>query len=188
MEKKTYRILFLLVACVALWGGLLCASAADMTPESIYTVDEPYQYPILPGTAEWRALNTLEEKIQACHVDEELLASMTTPALLETVLTYPLLANIYAFNSIEGGIENVSMYFPGISLLAVREDVNDCLIECAQAVTQSREETSAISKLNIDTLSRYLGVELSEIGEIGSNDTFSATASTAYGGVTYWAP
>lgn len=155
--------MLLLVVCVALWGGLLCASAADVTPESVYTVDEPYQYPILPGTEEWRTLNTLEEKIQACHVDEELLASMTTPALLETVLTYPLLANMYAFNSIEGGIENVSMYFPGISLLAAREDVNDCLIEYAQAVTQKREKTSTISNLNVEMLSRYLGVELSKV-------------------------
>lgn len=178
--KKPYRILLFLVVCVALYGGLLCASAADTTPKSVYTVDEPYQYPILPGTAEWRALNTLEEKIRACHVDEELLASMTTPALLETVLTYPLLVNIYAFNSIESGMKNVSMYFPGISLLAAREDVNGCLIEYAQAAAQRREETSTISKLNMETLSRYLGVELSEIEDVNSNDTSSVAASTTY--------
>ncbi len=180
MRKKSYRILLFLIMCVALCGGLLCASAADIDVESTYTVDEPYQYPILPGTEEWRTLNTLEEKIQACHVDEELLASMTTPALLETVLTYPLLVNIYAFNSTEGGIENLSLYFPGISLLAAREDINECLIEYARTAVQEREGTSIISNLNLETISRYFGVELSGIENDGFDNTSPVAKSTTY--------
>lgn len=85
-------------------------------------VDQPYQYPVVPGSEEWKALPDLPAKIAACDVDRELLESMTTPALLQTVLDYPLLVNIGAFNTTEIGIAAVSSYFPGIEILAGRED------------------------------------------------------------------
>lgn len=85
-------------------------------------VDTPYRYPVLPGTEEWAAMSSLQEKIDACAVEETLLESMTTPALLETVLDYPLLVNMMAFSTVEQGIASVSSYFDGIRVLEGRED------------------------------------------------------------------
>ena len=36
---------------------------------------------------------------------------MTTKALVETVVNYPLIINIYAFNTFEDGVHSVSEYF-----------------------------------------------------------------------------
>lgn len=157
MNKKWHQILSFLVMCAVFLAAVLPAFASDTSPASIFTIDEAYQYPVLPGTKEWQNLDTLEDKIEACHVDEELLASMTTSALLETVLTYPLFINIYAFGSVEAGMENMSLYFPGITLLAAREDANDCLLEYVQTTKQAREEIPTISNMNIRALSYYLG-------------------------------
>ena len=87
MKIKKLFSLFLATAIFT----LLCSSqalAANALQNSGTTVDTPYEYPVVPGTSEWYELTSLEDKIAICHVDEELLVSMTTPALLETVLNY----------------------------------------------------------------------------------------------------
>ena len=177
MNKKWHQILSFLVMCAVFLAAVLPAFASDTSPASIFTIDEAYQYPVLPGTKEWQNLDTLEDKIEACHVDEELLASMTTSALLETVLTYPLFINIYAFGSVEAGMENMSLYFPGITLLAAREDANDCLLEYVQTTKQAREEIPTISNMNIRALSYYLG-EHSGNESSDSYEDYPATKST----------
>ena len=84
MKIKKLFSLFLATAIFT----LLCSSqalAANALQNSGTTVDTPYEYPVVPGTSEWYELTSLEDKIAICHVDEELLVSMTTPALLETI-------------------------------------------------------------------------------------------------------
>lgn len=97
-------------------------------------------------------MSTLDEKIAACHVDDNLMKDMTTPALLETVLNYPLLVNIYAFDTIEMGIESVSGYFRGIEILKQREDIEACLQEYARTRSNSR----TIFDICFDDLSGWL--------------------------------
>lgn len=121
------------------------------------SVDTPYEYPVLPGTPAWNELDSLEEKIAVCHVNEELLASMTTAALLETVLNYPLLVNIYAFSSIEMGIESVSQYFPGLPLLLAREDAMECLSSYSEAAPLSENDTeTVVRQTSASVLARYM--------------------------------
>ena len=104
--------------------AVLCAGCASGKTKQ---VDTPYVYPIQPGTEEWAKLDSLDAKIAACKVDPELMNSMTTEALLETVLDYPLLPNIYAFSSAEIGIGSVSGYFEGLQMLHDREDAAECI-------------------------------------------------------------
>ena len=92
-------------------------------------------YPIQLGTEEWAKLDSLDAKIAACKVDPELMNSMTTEALLETVLDYPLLPNIYAFGSAELGIGSVSGYFEGLQMLHDREDAAECIQKAIDAGT-----------------------------------------------------
>ena len=104
--------------------AVLCAGCGSGKTKQ---VDTPYVYPIQPGTEEWAKLDSLDAKIAACKVDPELMNSMTTEALLETVLDYPLLPNIYAFSSAEIGIGSVSGYFEGLQMLHDREDAAECI-------------------------------------------------------------
>lgn len=89
-----------------------------------------YQYPTLPGTPEWDALKDNQEKIDACVVPQEILDNMTTEEVLETLLNYPLQANISAFNSIQAGVEVVYHWYSGevLSTLLSRPDRADVIL------------------------------------------------------------
>ena len=128
--KKILTVLLAFAILAALCAG--CASEKDGKAKQI---DTPYVYPIQPGTEEWAKLDSLDAKIAACKVDPELMNSMTTEALLETVLNYPLLINIYAFSSAEIGIGSVSGYFEGLQMLHDREDAAECIQKAIDAGT-----------------------------------------------------
>lgn len=143
------KIIYFLLASVSIVS--FCSLSAQTTSASFnldYTVDTAYEYPIVPGTPEWNELNSLDEKIAACHVDDNLLASMTTPALLETVLNYPLLINMYAYSYPEMGINSVAQYFNGLNLLFARNDAYDYMIALSQTTTYSEEDPETIVKNN----------------------------------------
>ena len=84
-------------------------------------------YPIQPGTEEWAKLDSLDAKIAACKVDPELMNSMTTEALLETVLDYPPLINLYAYNDMQQAVGVVSKNFDGLQIFLDREDAAECI-------------------------------------------------------------
>ena len=113
--------------------AVLCAGCASEKDEEAKQIDTPYVYPIQPGTEEWAKLDSLDAKIAACKVEPELMNSMTTEALLETVLDYPLLPNIYAFGSAELGIGSVSGYFEGLQMLRDRENAAECIQKAIDA-------------------------------------------------------
>lgn len=136
MLKKSLALILSIALTVSLC--LVPSMAVDTSStSSVYSVTEPYVYPVVPGTDEWEALDSLAEKIEACSIDENTLAAMSTPALVETVITYPLLINIYAFNSVEEGIESVSQYFDGIQVLLNRENAAEYISSCLQMQTFS---------------------------------------------------
>ena len=120
-----------------------------------YTVTEPFIYEIVPGTSEWEALDTLDKKIDACYVPLETVTNMTTEALVETILNYPLLINIYAYNSIEIGIEAVSTYFPAIEELLTRDDAY-AVLYAYSTQTSARTADSGIISIYCDTLLDYI--------------------------------
>ncbi len=65
---------------------------------------------------------TPEQRLLSCQVSKTEVEKMTTSALVETVVKYPYLVNMLAFDSIEYGIEAVSSYFPGLKVLLERPD------------------------------------------------------------------
>ena len=92
---------------------------AEEPEETAGSLPAGYQYPTLPGTPEWDALKDNQEKIDACVVPQEILDNMTTEEVLETLLNYPLQANIYAFNDIQTGVEKVYRWYSGEILEAL---------------------------------------------------------------------
>jgi hypothetical protein len=151
------KLLCLLLAAVMFSLYSSPVLAASISQDSNFPVETPYEYPVIPGTQEWNDLNSLDEKIAVCSVDEDLLAAMTTPALLETVLNYPLLVNIYAFGDPEIGIESVSEYFPGLQILFDREDAADSLAAFSEIDTLSLNDTDSIFRRTcLETLSQHI--------------------------------
>ncbi|MGI6180847.1 MAG: hypothetical protein ACOYIE_02065 [Agathobaculum sp.] len=114
--------------CITLSTSLLFVSsafAAENDTDALLS-SEPHVYDILPDSPEWNAM-TLYERRAACYVSAEEAEAMTTDVLVETVMNYPYLGDIYAFNTISMGIEVVSGRFPALSVLLARADAQSAL-------------------------------------------------------------
>lgn len=135
--KYFINMIIILVLAFSLPGAVLA--------DKIGTSEEAHVYPVLPGSEEWRTM-TLEERLVACEVSTEEVEGMTTSALVETVLNYPFLINIYAYNSIDEGIERVSSHFPALPELFSRSDG----VESLQNYCSQQEQVQSDSELSLD--------------------------------------
>ena len=108
-------------------------------------IDRPYEYPVLPGTEEW-ASRDVAELYQEVKVPDGLAERMTTPALLETVLTYPFIVSIYASSYTISFAERVADFrkeFLPLDVLLRRKDVGEALENYINSHKEENQETSA---------------------------------------------
>lgn len=90
-------------------------------------ITEAYEYPIVPGMDEWKQLDTHVKKVNACQIPEDILDKLTTEALVETVMNYPLLIDMLAYNTQYTGYQAVYNEFNGLRELQTREDAAEYL-------------------------------------------------------------
>lgn len=132
-----------LIAALAFALVFMCMAGGESQTaaeeEKGYTISEPWQYPIAPGSAEWDALN-LWERIELLAVDRETAEQMTTEALMQTVLNYPFIVNIWAYENTDHGIEVVEGYFPALSVFTEREDMPAALDAYAEKCAEEGDE------------------------------------------------
>lgn len=53
-------------------------------------------YPVLPGTPEWDNLGSVQNKIDACRIPVDVLRSMTDEELVQALIDYPFIVDIFA--------------------------------------------------------------------------------------------
>lgn len=170
---KAILLLLIMIALVSIFPAQ--ASAAGAGGESRQLVDVAYDYPIVPGTEQWNSFTSRDERVAACHVDAELLESMTTRALVETVLTYPMLIDMYAFNTLQEGIAQVSKDFAGISILKERSDAVSCLEQYLASAKQEKATAESIELIYADDLIQYI-----DVNQQPSLSTLRYTPATLY--------
>lgn len=99
-----------------------------------YDIDEPsvqnnYQYKITSDSAEWKTLNSHDEMVAACRIADDEIQEMTTDMLVSAYLNYPLLGDMYAYNSIETGFAALRKQCNVLDELLTREDVGEVLLK-----------------------------------------------------------
>ena len=88
-----------------------------------------WDYPVKPGSEEWKKFKTYDEMLEATLIPEEFLFSLSTEDLTVICLEYPGLYNIYAFNSLDMGLDRLFNQFNGISELFKRENTSKELLK-----------------------------------------------------------
>lgn len=151
--RKRQKIVPFLLLIVCLFVATI--GAAENT-EPQYTIDTPYEYPILPGTQEWIDLGNVVDRREACQIPEEILHNMTTDALVETVVCYPFRSDMYAFNDFQTGYETIKRRFNGLQELERRTDCLDALLRYSQ-ISYASNDTETEWKHHIAD-SFYLGI------------------------------
>lgn len=164
------KILSFLLATIMMLSLPIMVMAAENSKSD----NTPYSFPITPGSSEWESFRTKEEMLDVCQIPEDKLISMTTEALLETVMNYPLIHDYVAFNSYEDACNVMSNDFNGFKELFSREDVTSALLSkysSAHVVTADEINTVDISSFFEPSTVEYLLV-CDEIknGEITGNE------------------
>ena len=73
-----------------------------------------YNWPLKPGMPQWKELTTHDEMLEVLQIPVEVLKKMTTKDLAQTCLNDPLFPDIWAFNSLQDGMERVIAGFNGL--------------------------------------------------------------------------
>ena len=146
MRNRIITVLFCAASVLTLWA------VAAAKPASPYTIDTPYEYPVVPGTPEWLSYATVIGRRKACQVPDEILEHMTTDALLQTVLDYPFLSDMYAFNTIEMGYEAVRKHCNSLREFENRPDRLETLSRYCQANYSLSKKESTLKDHMAETL------------------------------------
>ena len=107
----------------------MCIATCLLIATGIASYGQPYQYPVRPGTDQWKALNSTVEKIAICQLPESLVKNISTRDLLISCLNYPLLNNYTASNSAYDGLLNIVKTFNGLSEFLERSDAHQILLD-----------------------------------------------------------
>lgn len=105
--------------------GILMLGYILTNAQSITT---PYDFPVKPGTAEWKKFKSGREMAEACNIPISILKNLTTKALVATCMSYPLLHEIFLSQNIQKGVEAVTVNFNGFSELITRKDAGHELL------------------------------------------------------------
>ena len=57
-------------------------------------------YSTTPNSLEWKSYVTSNEMIAACRIDQKKLNSMTTEEVVDAVLCFPMLVDLYCFGTV----------------------------------------------------------------------------------------
>jgi hypothetical protein len=96
-----------------------------------------YDWPIKPGTTEWKALQTHDEMLAVLQIPVNIFNNMSTEDLVETCLNYPLFLDIWAFNSYQDGIDKAIASFNGFQELIKRPEAGKELLQRYQKINLS---------------------------------------------------
>lgn len=116
----------------------------------LYNDNVPYEFEIYPGTEAWKSYDKVV-KLEQLQIPENKLSSMSTQALLETVLDYPYISDYKFFNTARDAYETFMTEFNGFAELMDRADLTEVLIEqyeVADVMTKTEYDAYVASEQN----------------------------------------
>lgn len=107
-----------------------------------------WDYPVKPGSEEWKKLSSHQEMVQICQVPNEVLSLLSTKDLANICLNYPLFFTMKAFNNLQLGFNQVSTEFNGFQELYKRNDAGTVLVEIYKEIKPQiiEEKTTPLEK------------------------------------------
>lgn len=89
--------------------GLVLGAVTLATPNAAgAAADRPYRFPVVGGTRAWAALATHDDMVRVTQVPAGTLGRMSTRALVDTALAYPLFQDALLFNDLQHGFDTMA--------------------------------------------------------------------------------
>ena len=149
MPLKRGKALRWLLAVLAIAAVVLLLWFLLRKDNTLYSIDQPYEYPLEYGSEAWHQMEPRQRQ-EAYSVPQEIIDSMTTQALLYTVLDNPFLSDAWAYSTSEEMVEvvlglNGARGIDGAMELMAREDFKQELDRASQ--THPEEKTARLLEL-----------------------------------------
>lgn len=107
---------------------------------------------------EWKNFKTGKEMGNALMIPTDILKNLSTEALVETCLNYPMFGSIIFYNDLQTGFEKVTKYFNGLQELLKREDAGKVLIKKYEQINPEQLGFERFEYMN--TVYVYMYIEL----------------------------
>jgi hypothetical protein len=130
-------------------------------------VDSPYEFPIRPTSKEWGSISSSKEMLAVCQIPDSILKNISTKALAETCLNYPLFFEYTASNDERSAIEVMIQNFNGLKELSQRDDGMIELMKLYQELPIRKESTSKIQANDVPYKTMYLELVLADKNFVG---------------------
>ena len=142
-------------------------------------VNEPYVYPIFPGTPEWKQLDSKDKMMMACQIPSSLVDSMSTEALIRSFINHPLLStNVISYDDYKQGFDTFIADFDAAKELLKRKDfaINLAKIYLDTPVLSVEEyqEQSVESNIMIDFIVLETVLALPQVFDLFEEDEAQA--------------
>lgn len=110
-----------------------------------------FEYSITPNDQEWKELSSKQEMLDATRIPSDVLEKMTTEEVVNAVLDYPLVINIYAYDTYEAGLKALAKDSDAFKELLNRPDGGNELLKKLQ-VNKTLSSESSLEDLTVSVL------------------------------------
>lgn len=139
-------------------------SRSDMATEC-YSFEFP--------SIQWNMLDTHKQKVAACEIPDSILPTISTEELVDICMKYPLILDVYAFDSPLEGIKHIVSQFNGFVELMKRKDNCICMLKYLQENQMKEISVHSFTEIEIGRflLIYSLGEYLLSLEDVMKNAT-----------------
>lgn len=177
MKKLKKWLSFLMLIVILTSGSAVIMAKGDNDTNII----ESYEYPISNNDPEWATFKTTKEMIAACRIPKDILSSMSTEALVQAVLDYPLLINLHAYNDYKYGLKALMEQCDAYAMLLTKPDASIKLYNKLIQMNQAKETPDMLQELSLmvilsddsNIINSLSTKEINRINELIDNSSYS---------------
>lgn len=133
--KRVYRLSVCLIVALMVFSTLFASTGMGIgVAEKVYSI-ETFEYAVTTDDAQWAQLNSIDEMLEVCAIPYAVTGQMTTDALIDAVLDFPLLVNIFLYETEQEGIAALIEECDAYQELRMRSDASSKLTNRINAET-----------------------------------------------------
>lgn len=90
-------------------------------------IPENKYYAVTSASPEWKTFKASRQMEDACRIGDATIDEMSTEQLVEAVVTFPLLIDLYAYNDLDYALDRLAQKSDAYRELRQRDDAVECL-------------------------------------------------------------
>ena len=179
-------VLVIMCLCIGIWGMEVVIASTNGSKE--LEQGRIFEYPITPKDEEWSNLGSVQAKIEACRIPQEILDEMTNEQLYQAIMEFPFLVDLFIAPSEQEGVESLERTCDAYRELLSRDNAKDFLMDKINGeLNVQRNESTVRKQIQNDALVSLIfyqdkfeeEISIEEYTELMSLSTTMEIATTA---------